>query len=264
MSKDQTDRSSGQSSIILASGTVPGAPDTAGARNGSQRVQTAPDSARPTQTVCPGGGLSVRLSPTVTDSPEFPDTEEVTGSNPVRLRNKNLVHDENGWLQTWAGVAIAASGKGYNVEKVIHATTESVTLQQEHYGNMYLLVEHAISWVNSECERLCNEIIAELEKLQRKVLLNQPAIIYQPLWRMRYICYVRHDERFPARLRSGDGQLSVRARPSSLLHHGLRRVSPSGCPRRPNPPCRRRGIGQASWSWALASQLGSKSRRACR
>ena len=26
----------------------------------------------------------IELSPTVTDTPEFPDTEEVTGSNPVR------------------------------------------------------------------------------------------------------------------------------------------------------------------------------------
>ena len=26
----------------------------------------------------------LELSPTVTDTPEFPDTEEVTGSNPVR------------------------------------------------------------------------------------------------------------------------------------------------------------------------------------
>ena len=96
------------------------------------------------------------------------------------LRNKNLVHDENGWLQTWAGVAVAASGKGYNVEKIVYATTESVTLQQEDYGNMYLLVEHAISWVNSECERLCNEMTAELEKLERETLLNQPNITYQP------------------------------------------------------------------------------------
>lgn len=95
------------------------------------------------------------------------------------LRNKNLVHDENGWLQTWAGVAVAASGKGYNVEKIVYATTESVTLQQEHYGNMYLLVEHAISWVNSECERLCNEITRELEKQQRETLLNQPDITYR-------------------------------------------------------------------------------------
>ena len=63
---------------------LPGTPSAAGARNGSQRVQTAPDSARPTQNVCASGKLSVRLSPTVADTLKFPDTEEVTGSNPVR------------------------------------------------------------------------------------------------------------------------------------------------------------------------------------
>jgi hypothetical protein len=36
------------------------------------------------QDLLAGEGLPVRLSPTVTDTPEFPDTEEVTGSNPVR------------------------------------------------------------------------------------------------------------------------------------------------------------------------------------
>jgi hypothetical protein len=55
-----------------------------GARNGSQRVQPPSDPARRSQNVLPGKGLPTRLSPTVTDTPEFPDTEEVTGSNPVR------------------------------------------------------------------------------------------------------------------------------------------------------------------------------------
>ena len=55
-----------------------------GARNGSQRVQPPSDVARPNQILLASQRLPVRLSPTVTDTPEFPDTEEVTGSNPVR------------------------------------------------------------------------------------------------------------------------------------------------------------------------------------
>ena len=55
-----------------------------GARNGSQRSQPPPDPARLSQTVHAGQGLPVRPIPTVADTPEFPDTEEVTGSNPVR------------------------------------------------------------------------------------------------------------------------------------------------------------------------------------
>ena len=35
-------------------------------------------------------GPPVRVSPTVSDAPEFPDTEEVTGSNPVRPTSSDL------------------------------------------------------------------------------------------------------------------------------------------------------------------------------
>jgi hypothetical protein len=65
-------------------GTASGAPNAAGARNGSQRVQPPSDVERPGQILLAGQGLPARLGPTVTDTPEFPDTEEVTGSNPVR------------------------------------------------------------------------------------------------------------------------------------------------------------------------------------
>jgi hypothetical protein len=95
------------------------------------------------------------------------------------LRNKNFIHDENGWLQTWAGAVIAAPGKNYNIEKIICGTTEGETLTPEHYGNMYLLVEHAIAHVNSESDKLCDEITAELEKVPREKLLDQPPITYR-------------------------------------------------------------------------------------
>ena len=70
--------------MILTPGRHPSAPSAVGARNGSQRVQPSPDRARRSQNLLAGEGLSTRLSPTVTDTLEFPDTEEVTGSNPVR------------------------------------------------------------------------------------------------------------------------------------------------------------------------------------
>ena len=73
-----------QPAPILAYWAAPSHPDAVGARNGSQRVQTSPDAARCNQNLLAGEGLPVRLSPMVTDTPEFPDTEEVTGSNPVR------------------------------------------------------------------------------------------------------------------------------------------------------------------------------------
>jgi len=78
-----------QPAPILAYWAAPSLPDAVGARNGSQRVQTSPDAARCNQNLLAGEGLPVRLSPMVTDTPEFPDTEEVTGSNPVRPTTQN-------------------------------------------------------------------------------------------------------------------------------------------------------------------------------
>ena len=49
--------------------------------NAFSRPQTP---ARRSQNLLAGQGRPARLSPTVTDPLEFPDTEEVTGSNPVR------------------------------------------------------------------------------------------------------------------------------------------------------------------------------------
>src|SRR6266852_5948971 len=68
---------------------APSAPSAVGARKGSQRVQTPADPARRSQNLLAGEGLPARLSPTVTDTPKFPDTEEVTGSNPVRPTSKD-------------------------------------------------------------------------------------------------------------------------------------------------------------------------------
>jgi hypothetical protein len=70
--------------MILTHGRLPGVSNAVGARNGSQRVQPSPDPARRSQILLAGQRLPVRLSPTVTDAPEFPDTEEVTSSNLVR------------------------------------------------------------------------------------------------------------------------------------------------------------------------------------
>jgi hypothetical protein len=64
-----------QPASILVYWAAPSLPDAVGARNGSQRIQTPPAPARRGQTLLAGEGLPARLSPTVTDTPEFPDTK---------------------------------------------------------------------------------------------------------------------------------------------------------------------------------------------
>jgi hypothetical protein len=63
---------------LLVVATVPYAGEgfdcpAVGARRGSQRVQTSPDPTRRSQILLAGEGLPVRLSPTMTDTPECPD-----------------------------------------------------------------------------------------------------------------------------------------------------------------------------------------------
>ena len=96
------------------------------------------------------------------------------------LRNKHIAHDENAWLQVLAGAVVAPSGKGYNVEKVTCMIFQGQTLDDGNFGNLYLLIERALAWVESYFDTLCDEIAGELEKLPRETLLNQPDLKYRP------------------------------------------------------------------------------------
>lgn len=96
----------------------------------------------------------------------------------MSLRNMNLIHDENDWLQVLTGVVIAAADKNYKVEKVICSTVEGQSLVQNNYNNLSLLIDHALTWVDSETGRLFTEISRELEKMPRETLLRQPTVTY--------------------------------------------------------------------------------------
>ena len=95
------------------------------------------------------------------------------------LRNKHIAHDENAWLQVLAGAVIASSGKAYNIEKVTCATFQGQTLDDGNFGNLYLLIERALTWAESRFDALCDEVTEELEKLPRETLLDQPDLKYR-------------------------------------------------------------------------------------
>lgn len=97
----------------------------------------------------------------------------------IALRNGHLVHDENLFLKALPAVAIASANKSYNIEKVICATVEGETLHQSNFSNLNLLIERALSWVNSQSDKLCIYITKELEKIPREMLLSQPEVKYQ-------------------------------------------------------------------------------------
>jgi hypothetical protein len=90
----------------------------------------------------------------------------------LALRNKHIVHDENTWLQVLTGAVVAGPGKGYNIEKVLCTSFQGQTLNDGNFGNLYLLIEHALAWVESRFDTLCDDITEELEKLPRETLLS--------------------------------------------------------------------------------------------
>lgn len=97
----------------------------------------------------------------------------------LALRNRHLVHDENAWLQVLAGAVVAAPGKGYNIEKIICAGFQGQTFDGANFGNLYLLIENALTWVGARFDTLCEDITEELGKLSRETLLSQPDLKYR-------------------------------------------------------------------------------------
>ena len=96
----------------------------------------------------------------------------------LAFRNKHIVHDDNAWLQVLTGAVVAGPGKGYNIEKVLCTSFQGQTLNDGNFGNLYLLIEHALAWVESRFDTLCEDITEELERLPRETLLSQPELKY--------------------------------------------------------------------------------------
>jgi hypothetical protein len=98
----------------------------------------------------------------------------------LALRNKHVVHDDNAWLQVLAGAIVAAPDKDHNIEKITCTSFQGETLNGVNFGNLYLLIQEALKWIERRFDTLCDDITKELEKLPRETLLSQPALTYRP------------------------------------------------------------------------------------
>lgn len=96
------------------------------------------------------------------------------------LRDKHIVHDENSFSQAIPGAILSRASKPYKVEKIVCLFTRRDLLENGHWANLHLLVEQALTWVRGEFDLCCNELTAELELLDRNVLLAKPAIVLTP------------------------------------------------------------------------------------
>ena len=101
-----------------------------------------------TQNVRPGQGLPVRLSPTMTDTRNalgFPDTEEVTGSNPVRPTafSKTCLTPRAGWELATCGSGASLLVRAPHIASLSMNQTTSGT-----HSSVKLRVTRALSDVS--------------------------------------------------------------------------------------------------------------------
>lgn len=90
------------------------------------------------------------------------------------LRNKHLAHDENAWTQATPMAVLAAEGKEKKIEEVVCVSFTAVTREPVNINNLNSLIAHALPWVESRIDDLCEAIKAELESHAYEVLLTQP------------------------------------------------------------------------------------------
>lgn len=98
----------------------------------------------------------------------------------LSMRDKFIVHDDNTYMQCDVGLIIGAEGKSYSIEKVITPTFQAITLSQENYQNLKLLIAHAKIWIETEYDRLANLITEHYERVGRESLLKFPPMTTTP------------------------------------------------------------------------------------
>lgn len=95
------------------------------------------------------------------------------------LRNKHVVHDENSCTQSIPGAVLNKGDKSYKIEKVVCFAAVTDTLVQENYSNLKLLIAKTRSWVVAEFDRLCDTVVAELEKEPYEKLFAKESMAYR-------------------------------------------------------------------------------------
>jgi hypothetical protein len=79
------------------------------------------------------------------------------------LRDKHVVHDVNSYAQSVPGAIINNGEKDYKIEKIVCLSVFGVTLEQDNFSNLSMLVRKAKEWVIAEYDKLCEEVSASLE-----------------------------------------------------------------------------------------------------
>ncbi|MEI2264197.1 hypothetical protein [Erwinia sp. CGal63] len=94
------------------------------------------------------------------------------------MRNKNIVHDENAYLQCLNGIVLNKGNKHYKVERIICTSFMAATLEDGTFSNLLLLVNRSIEHVKEYHEKLCGLITEILEVKEYSELTSYGSVIY--------------------------------------------------------------------------------------
>lgn len=92
------------------------------------------------------------------------------------LRNKHIVHDENGYKQSTVGAIINAGNKPFKIEKVVAMTFTFQVHGPENRRNLRLLTQRALGWVAAQFDECAGLVSAQLETIRYDELAARPAI----------------------------------------------------------------------------------------
>jgi hypothetical protein len=96
------------------------------------------------------------------------------------MRNKNIAHDENAYLQCLNGIVLNNGKKNYMVERIICTSFRAASLDTGTFSNLILLVNKSLEYVKNHHEKLCELITIELEKKSYSELANYGEVKYIP------------------------------------------------------------------------------------
>ncbi|MGK3134831.1 hypothetical protein ACCX84_03560 [Pantoea trifolii] len=96
------------------------------------------------------------------------------------MRNKNIAHDENAYLQCLNGIVLNNGTKNYKVERIICTSIRAASLDSGTFSNLILLVNKSLEYVQNHHSKLCEMISIELEKKSYSELKSYGDVKYIP------------------------------------------------------------------------------------
>ncbi|MGC0798428.1 hypothetical protein [Pantoea agglomerans] len=96
------------------------------------------------------------------------------------MRNKNIAHDDNAYLQCLNGIILNKGDRAYKVERIICTSFRAASLDNGTFSNLLLLVNKSLTYVQECHARMCESISVELEKKELSELVSYGEVIYSP------------------------------------------------------------------------------------